>query len=405
MRSIIIILFFSTGLFAQKSVISVISNFKYAKENKSLFNPHGELFSHKDYNEFIKLNQNVQYVGFTFDWALSSRTNSFKNHENDISYREFYYEKSISDNMDFTIGRKLFRQGTGYFENPSAFLNTKKEAGDVSDQLKNSVGRDILAIYYFFENSDLEIVYSPNYTVHQWNLQIIEHEIISKYYLLLLNADISLSYNYRSNQSNKIGLSTAYTVNDALEVHGEYSAQKGTEKLYHTNGNNNTFNIYSKSPYRKLRGKEWIQKLLFGINYTTPFNTFIIAEYTFDGSKLSKDEWQNLIGYRTFLIQQMKQPGLKIPAANNIKWIAQSLNQQKEHLYYRVSQTINDLELSFIAIHNLYDSSAIFIHNLDYNFGLLKGSLQILNFMGNRQSDYGSLFTSYEISLRLSMRL
>ncbi len=405
MRSFILSICMMTTLFAQKNYISVISNISYAKENNTLFNPKGELFSHTDFKEFVKLNHNLTFTGLTFDWALISKTNSFKDQTSEFSFRELYYERSISENMDFTIGRKIFRQGTGYYKNPAAFLNTNKEANDISDQLKNRVGRDILAFNYYFEESDLEIVYSPSYSVDQWKPQIFEHEITAKYYLLQWNTDMSFSYNYRSKQSDKAGFSIAHTVNDALEIHGEYSLQKGTEQLYHKNSSITNFTIYSASPYLKLRAEQWIQKLLFGINYTTPFNTFLIAEYVYDGSKLSKLEWQKLINYRAFLIQQMEHPGLEIPAGNNIKWIALSLNQQKEHLFYRLSQTFKDTELSFIAIHNLYDASAILIGNVDYNFGFLKSSIQALSFTGNKNSDFGSMFSFYEISFRLSLNI
>lgn len=405
MKIFLFYIFMETALCAQKNDFALISDISYAKENNTLFNPHRALFLHVDYKEFVKLNHYLQYEGITFDWVFTSQTKSFKNQQSDISIREFYFERPLSDNMDFTVGRKLIRQGTGYFKNPASFLNIKKEAGDISDQLKNNVGRDILAVNYFYEESDLEIVYSPLYDVLNWKAQLIEHELTLKYYLLMWEADISFIYNYRSKQSDRAGFFTAYTVNDALEIHGEYSLQKGTEQLYHLNSRALNYSIYSNSPYRELRGNEWINKLLVGINYTTPFNTFLIAEYIYDGSKLSKTEWQHLMGYRAFLLQQFEQPALKTAAGNNIKWVAKSLNQQKEHFFYRLSQTITNTELSFIAIHNLYDTSAIFVATIDYNFGFMKSSVQAIKFNGNKQSDFGSLFNSYEFSLRLSLTI
>ena len=145
--------------------------------------------------------------------------------------------------------------------------------------------------------------------------------------------------------------------------------------------------------------------MLFGLNYTSSFGLNIIAEYSYDGDGLSKSEWNNLVHYTNYLLKLSTQPMTDIAREgvyNNIKWVAYSLNQQKEYLFVRAAQPIKDIELSAISIHNLYDGSAVLIGQLDYSIFGINTVFQSMWFTGKQTSDYGTLFSDHELSLQIA---
>ena len=399
-----ILYLFSFGQESTATLLSYVGN--ETPNSSSLLNPNSALFTVNEWEEIFKLNHTLRYTQFTIDWQVSSQSTEFKKSDFKMTLREMFYDVSLTDQLDLSIGRKLFKEGSGYYKNPAAYLNVKKQAGDISDRLKSNEGRDIIGLNYFFDSSDLQIVYSPNYTIEQWKTDIKSHDITAKYYFLKWDTDISFVYNYRSTLSDRFGVILANTVSDALEVHAEASVQYGTEKTYHKNIDpSKPHQVYQTLPYATEREDRWISQVLFGLNYTSSFGLNIIAEYSYDGDGLSKSEWNNLVHYTNYLLKLSTQPMTDIAREgvyNNIKWVAYSLNQQKEYLFVRAAQPIKDIELSAISIHNLYDGSAVLIGQLDYSIFGINTVFQSMWFTGKQTSDYGTLFSDHELSLQIA---
>jgi len=390
----------TSALYPQGRSLTFFSELSSSTENKTSFiNPNGELFDIRTRSERFKLNTFYYSNPFTIDINLTNTSSNFDNNVTTFQIREIYLDLSINESTDLFVGRKLFRQGTGYYKNPTGFLNAQKDAGDVNDRIKKNAGRDAIGLNSYFENSDLEIVYTPNYST-QNRFRITGHELTVKYYFLYNNSDISILYNFHSEFKDRLGISFARTVNDYLEVHSEASFQKGSDFQYHEIINPpNEFRIYQNSPYTFERKDKTHLHFLGGLNISAPFGLNIITEYVYDSQGLSKKDWKRFVGYANWLKNFNETEELKKAVDGNIKWIAQSLNQQKEYLFYRFAQSYKDLTASFIGIHNLYDSSAILISGLDYSFKDAYFKIQSTWFTGKGISDWGSLIISNQISL------
>lgn len=395
MKIFMIVFCFFSSLYSQGGVLTFFSEISSSTENRESFiNPKGELFDVRNRGEVFKVNTYWSLNSLTADINAAFTSSNFDMNETAFQIREFYIDLSITESTDLFIGRKLFRQGTGYYKNPAGFLNAQKDAGDVNDRRKNSLGRDAIGMNSFFENSDLEIVYTPLYSTLN-TLKITGHELTAKYYFLYKNSDISILYNYHSRFKDRLGFLLARTLNDYLEVHSETSFQKGSDIYYHELIDPaKEFRIYQNFPYTLKNDNHTHLHFLGGINISTSFGLNIISEYVYNSEGLSKKEWQRLVSYAKWL----KNVG-DTSVAGNTMWIAQSLNQQKEYLFYRLAQPLNDFNISFIGIHNLYDSSAVLISGLDYSFKDAYFKLQSTWFTGNSTSDYGSLFISNQLSL------
>lgn len=400
MKILIVTFCLITSLCSQGRLITFFTDFSsMAKNQTSFINPNGELFDIQNREEIIKLNTFYSSNLFTVDFNLSHISNNFDNNSILFQIRETYFEFSINESTDLFIGRKLFRQGAGYYKNPTGFLNSQKDAGDVNDLVKKNVGRDAIGINIYFENSDLEIVYTPAYTTKN-TLGITGHELTAKYYLLYGNSDISLLYNFHSSFKDRMGISLARTFNDYLELHSEASFQQGSDIYYHeVIDPSSEFRIYQSSPYTFKKSDPAHLYFLGGINISTFFGLNIISEYVYDSQGLSKKEWKRLVNYAHWLKNFCGTTDLKAAVDGNTKWVAQSLNQQKEYLFYRLAQPVKDLTISFIGIHNLYDNSAVLISALDYSYKDAYFKIQSTWFTGNGISDWGSLLISNEVSL------
>lgn len=404
MKTLLIVLLIIPFLFGQSQYYSVFSDLSLSQKNKeTIFNSKAELYDAETKSEYLKFNAFYSQYNFSFDFNLTTRSSGFDNSESSFNIRELFYQNEITENMEYFIGRKLYRHGVGYYKNPSAFLNAKKLAGDVDDRFKNSVGQDALGINYYFENSDLEVVYTPYYS-NDDGIKIEGHGLFAKYYFLWASSDISLMANFHTEFKNQMGLSLANTMTDFLEVHTEVAFKQGSDLKHHALINAKTpFQLFHLDPYRLQKDDSYHTNFLIGTNLTTSFGLNIITEYTYESDKLAKSEWQRLMQYTQYLDELNVEPQSAVEG--NKLWVANSLNKQQEYLFNRIAMNSETLNYSLISIHNLYDSSAIVIAEINRSFSNLFVLLQSTWYTGSKYSDYGNLFLSNTISISLSYKL
>lgn len=386
------------SFFTQSISTTVYSDISYSKENTESFLT--KLFKFEPNSEFIKLNSFATFNQFTLDLNLSRTSSKFKEESTELSVRELYYEYSLSESIEFILGRKLFKQGSAYYKNPAGFLNPEKANNDAEDRLKKTVGLETIGFHYFFENSDLQIMYTPeiDYDLKELN----SSKMFLSYYFLIGNADLSLSYFHKENAANKFGLFFAQTVNDYLEIHGEFAYKNKNENIFHHLVSGSEFQLFQENPYT-FRKSEHAYEFLIGFNSTTSFGLNWISEWWYNSENLLNSEWSYLTEYTKWLDQF--QGASESAIIGNKKWIANSLNQQKSYLFNRFAFSYIGVDYSFISLSNTHDLSSVFILQFAYQLKKVGFQLQSTWFTGKSTSDYGSLFSSQNISLNMSITL
>jgi hypothetical protein len=190
--------------------------------------------------------------------------------ETDSLFNELYVDAKLGINHSFLAGKKSLMWGKGYFFNPVAFLDRKKDPADPTQAREGF----ILSKYSYnksfsgsLKNLSLDLVYlradeSINKDYRTLNTdEENSNNIAAKLYLLWHDTDIDLIYNYSDKANDKIGIDFSKNIDVNFEIHGEYA------KVLHEG--------YS---------------YLLGLRYLTDFELTIISEYLYQSQGLTKSE-------------------------------------------------------------------------------------------------------------------
>ena len=185
-------------------------------------------------------------------------------------FNELYVDAKLSVNHSFLAGKKSLMWGKGYFFNPVAFLDRKKDPTDPT------VAREgfILTKYGYnksfsssLKNLTLDLVYlkadeniNNDYSLLNTNEKASDN-FAAKLYLLWYDTDIDFIYNYSDKAKEKIGVDFSKNIDINFEVHGEYAKVLNDGYSY-----------------------------LLGVRYLTDFELTIISEYLYQSEGLTKAE-------------------------------------------------------------------------------------------------------------------
>lgn len=204
--------------------------------------------------------------------------------ETEFHFNELYIDAKLNDNHSFLAGKKSLMWGKGYFFNPVAFLDRKKDPSDPT-QVREGF---ILTKYSYnksFESSlknlNLDIVYlraddsiNKDYYLLNTNEEA-SHNFAAKLYLLWYDTDIDIIYNYSNKADKKIGVDFSKNIDVNFEIHAEYA------KII-----NDGFSY------------------LLGLRYLTDFELTIISEYLYQSEGLTKREIENSSNIAPFIAKE-----------------------------------------------------------------------------------------------------
>ncbi|PLX21694.1 hypothetical protein C0584_01990, partial [Candidatus Parcubacteria bacterium] len=147
-------------------------------------------------------------------------------------FNELYVDAKLNINHSFLAGKKSLMWGKGYFFNPVAFLDRKKDPADPT------VAREgfTLTKYVYnksfsgsLKNLTLDLVYlradeniNKDYYLLNTNEKTSDN-FAAKLYLLWYDTDIDLIYSYSDKTNEKIGVDFSKNIDINFEVHGEYA--------------------------------------------------------------------------------------------------------------------------------------------------------------------------------------
>ncbi|MEA3498852.1 MAG: hypothetical protein U9R16_07330 [Campylobacterota bacterium] len=217
-------------------------DFKYFKE-KFTFN-----------SEFMINYQNIDHI-----------------EDNSRTVNQLYLNYKHNENHRINIGKISSKWGKGYFFNPIAFIDRKK---DPNNPELTKEGYELLGYKYnkVFKNFNLknfafDLIYFP--TSQNQNDDFYDkasNNIALKSYFLYFDTDIDIAYLYSGKLANKLGIDFSTNLETNFELHGE-----------------------------AVRDSDGLYSYLIGIKYLTISDLTITSEYFYQNEILNQTEpfWDN----------------------------------------------------------------------------------------------------------------
>ncbi|MEA2028743.1 MAG: hypothetical protein U9N49_07180, partial [Campylobacterota bacterium] len=181
------------------------------------------------------------------------------------SVNQLFLEYKFSDNHLLSVGKKAPKWGKGYFANPVAFIDRKKDP-HYPEHAKE--GYSFLSYSYNksysgeLKNFAFDLVYMP--TTKDINSDFYNnksHNVIFKSYFLYKDIDIDLIYLYSNKQNDKIGVDFSTNLQTNFEIHAEIAKEMNSGYSY-----------------------------LLGLKYLTQNELTIIIEYLYQSERLDRSE-------------------------------------------------------------------------------------------------------------------
>lgn len=249
---------------------------------------------------------------------------------------ELYLDYTLDDNNAFFVGKKSLKWGKGYFFNPIAFMDRKKDPNNP----ENAREGYIFSSYSYnktydgdLKNFGLNVVYMPTSEDINEDFYLQESNNIGiKAYFLYKDIDIDFLYMYSDEMSDKVGMDFSFNMLTNLEFHGEFAKQ--------IDGYNSH---------------------LFGLKYLSANDLTITSEYFYQSEQLSSNTsfWD-----KEYLINKFSQ---KEPLS-----IVYSSVYYKNSLNLRDSSHTNALGFTYSFANNI---------DIDVSYNLL---------IGDNESEFGT---------------
>lgn len=179
---------------------------------------------------------------------------------------QLFMQYKFDQNNLIEVGKKAPNWGKGYFVNPIAFFDRKKDPNDPDASREGYV----MANYRYNKSYDGNIrnvsfdliVMKSNEHMNDEFSQEEQNHVGMKAYFLAYDTDIDLIYYRRSEQSDKVGLDFSKNIQTNIEVHGEFAKTLGEDDYAY----------------------------LVGFKYLTAFDLTITTEYFYQKNQSSKSE-------------------------------------------------------------------------------------------------------------------
>ncbi|MEA2050155.1 MAG: hypothetical protein U9O56_05440 [Campylobacterota bacterium] len=194
---------------------------------------------------------------------LANYENIDKSEDSNYNLNQAYINYKYNDNHQLNIGKKTPKWGKGYFVNPIAFIDKRK---DPNNPEASRQGYTLLNYKYNkvykgdIKNSSIDIIYLR--TTKELNDELYDENsniLALKSYILYKDIDIDLVYVYSDEVQNSYGVDFSTNIETNFEIHGEYGAN---DDHYHS--------------------------YLFGLKYLTSSELTILSEYYYQNKQQTK---------------------------------------------------------------------------------------------------------------------
>jgi len=359
-------------------------------------------------SQFFSLQASWNSISWQADIRGEVKQMNGEGWKGDLKINQMFLQLDLGENWVLVAGRSLQRWGTGYAFNPTDMLAPEKELRDPDNTEKRAAGNDMLKLEYFSHTFSLAMCFFSRLSFNS-GIKADKGNLAFRLYKNLWDADLSFMALFNSKEHPNWGMNFAYVFGERLEIHGEFSVQKGNYQLYHPIIKN-PVTLYQQDPFLRLRENDTINcKYLLGFQYTFDKNILWIAEYYHQDQGYSQNEWNRIIGYVHYLNDQ-RNTWYRELVEMNLLWtlkVYTSKGTMRDYCMNHWEIPIKDrINLSTTVLTNLVDFSSVFIPQvvcrIQKHFTFYARSFI---FLGDIETEYGEFFNSFtfESGLRLEL--
>ncbi len=336
--------------------------------------------------------------------------------------KEFYINLRPTENFLFTLGRRNLTDGVGYSRNPVDFLNNPSTLPganfDNRFRLRNREGSIIARTEYLWKGGAMSYTYVPQIGPSDLTDPKLRAEIDrltqfnrsdahwAKIYQLVAGFDLSLHYFYR--ERHNVGFAVAKVIGDALELHAEGRAQRGSSVL---NPYKRSEDVYvgptlvqaALYDFEARPDETWYARVLVGSQYTFENKLNLSTEYFYNGEGYSRSQLGTYSDGLELAGSRYTNTAFVLPAGNPYRLFILAANQNfdflsmgQHYVFVRLADPeffgSNKWEAAVYASTLLTDGSGLAAADLTYRIND-RFDLQFLvnGFYGTRRSE-GGLF-------------
>ena len=374
----------------------------------SLYNPHNRLLHlHNRSNVLaVEVNTNLRFTAwFSLQSTLQTRLESARTSESKLLLRELFVKLAPASALDLTFGRAILKWGAGYAYNPTGVIEPRRNPSDTSDRLRRFRGIDLAQADFYFRASALTLVYlNTLQTDARWQFAN-DHRLALRMSTRFRGFDMALIGFWEKQRRGKLGFNFTKVLGAALEIHGEFLGQRGSDAPQHLIVAVNTPDtLFRFPPFAPLHAhqRRLFGQYLAGFQYTFGGKINLAMEYFHNDENIGGKDWRRFFDYVLFANRQLSNPRWTTPqghlAAANLLWAAgvfSNTGATRDYLFVRLYSA--DLAATRISgelnvLENLHDASAVVIPTLSVYLGReISAYLRWSGFCGKRQSEFGGL--------------
>jgi hypothetical protein len=247
---------------------------------------------------------------FTFETDLMANFEQVESaSEKTASINQAFVNYKYDDNHQLNIGKITPKWGKGYYFNPVAFIDRKKDPNEpqLSREGFSSLNYQYNKVYNDkLQNLAFDIFYirttkDINHYLYNNNSNIAA----MKLYLLYNDIDIDIIYSYSDKDANKIGVNFSTNIETNFEIHGEYAKFDNGYYSYLLGVKYLTedeLTILSEYFYQSITQSKttpfWDnQYLINSFTQKEPFDTLYLSIYFKNILNMNDSSYQNKIGF------------------------------------------------------------------------------------------------------------
>lgn len=389
--------------------LSLLSEAEVRKLSSTPLNANNALVPQERYGDISTASLNLRWLGFAGDLRAAARYDDRDDARLEFLLRELYFAAPLGAPLQLTIGRRIFKWGTGYAFNPTGVVEPKRDAADPSDRLNRNQGRQVIALDAYFDSYSITILYANEVSLDD-RLHWGRDELAARLYALIGNVDLSLVAHWRETERPRLGFNGAWTHGAHLELHAEFLGQLGTDRLYHRSLENSDTGIYfGEAAYdaRYENSNRPFYQALLGGQYIFNSGVSLMAEYYTDRAGLTRDEWARWRGFtlahRSRITQDPADPRSFEEFFNALRTLDED-GIMRHYGFARFYIPIRDSGLELIVLGNLVDQSGVVIPTYTYRFNAnVSAWIRASYFGGAADSEFCTLFT--QIALNAGVRV
>lgn len=262
-----------------------------------------------------------------------------------LKVKELYAALSVTDTVDVYAGRRILRWGTGYAWTPTGILDPSRDPSDPQDRLRLNRGRDVIGLDVIHGRQTLNVVYGAPNLISDGDIAGDGTQLAARYGVLVRGLDLAIVGSLESRHPDKAGINATYVIGENLEVHAEWLAAWGSDRLWPSAAAADDPRItYAAPPLEALRlpGHPLLHTVVAGINYTTAAGWNVVAEYRHNGEGLSDDEWGRFVEYVNYNGDLAGTPAAPTLADMNLLWSASVLSRVDNRRNYAFARVARD---------------------------------------------------------------